>query len=699
MTSWPRRLRFGLAVFAALLAVTIAVSLRRAPSRAPAPVLVPHRDPNIVAESRSGRSVRLLGGKPDITVEHYDTMVQYADGRMLLTGVTVRMLQRRGRDFTVTAATAEVKGQSPNEDVGFEGAVHVSSSDGVSVRTEQASYDHARGIVSAPGEVRFARPGLRGQSVGLRYEHDRGLVTLIDRAIVHRDADGTDSAVEVQAGSASMARAGRTLRFWRGVRLSRGAETMTAGEVTVRLDPDGRRVQRAELRGGSTVAEPPGPGGGLTSMRGRDIDLDYGQDGRSLQRAVLNGDAAIEIAGGAGGGQHLSGQHVEAGLAPDGTTLTALLASGGVSLDLLAGASNPARSVRSGVLQASGAAGQGLTSAIFGEGVEFGEAAARATRTARSSTLTLALGHGLGRVESARFAGDVAFVQGALTARSREARYEIAKASLHLSGRDTKGRAPRVLDERVSIEADAIEVLLDQTRITASEAVKTELRADARGGGAGARVPALLRADQPVRAAAGHLVYDSGTSVAAYSGGVDLWQDQFALAAEQVELDQRKGSLTADGRVVSRMRFERSGAATAAGDPPGSMTATSGLLRYDDDARRITYSGKARLNSRERDLSADTVELYLRSASREIDRIEAEGAVSLLTGEGRKASGRRLVYEAEKAQYDMTGAPATLDDDAGQTTGRSLIFFRSVDRIVVDGKEQTRTELRRGIKR
>jgi lipopolysaccharide export system protein LptA len=439
-------------------------------------------------------------------------------------------------------------------------------------------------------------------------------------------------------------------------------------------------------------------------MRGRDIDLDYGQDGRSLQRVVLNGGASLEIAGGAGGGgQHLSGQHVEAGLAPDGATLTALLASGGVALDLLADASNPARTVRSGVLQASGAAGQGLTSAVFGEGVDFREAAARTTRTARSSTLTLALGHGLGRVESAQFAGDVAFVQGALTARSRDARYVVGKALLRLSGRDTKGRAPRVLDERVSIEADAIEVLLDQTRITASEAVKTELRADAGGGGtkagAATRVPALLKADQPVRAAAGHLVYDGGTSVAAYSGGVDLWQDQFALAAEQVELDQRTGSLTADGRVVSRMRFERSGAATAAGDPPGSMTATSGLLRYDDDARRITYSGTARLNSRERDLSADTVELYLRSGARDIDRIEAEGAVSLLTGEGRKASGRRLVYESGKEQYDMTGAPATLDDDAGQTTGRSLIFFRSVDRIVVDGKEQTRTALRRGIKR
>ena len=40
-----------------------------------------------------------------------------------------------------------------------------------------------------------------------------------------------------------------------------------------------------------------------------------------------------------------------------------------------------------------------------------------------------------------------------------------------------------------------------------------------------------------------------------------------------------------------------------------------------------------------------------------------------------------------------------LDDTFGATTGRLLTFFRSTARIVVDGKEQKRTELRREIKR
>jgi hypothetical protein len=82
-----------------------------------------------------------------------------------------------------------------------------------------------------------------------------------------------------------------------------------------------------------------------------------------------------------------------------------------------------------------------------------------------------------------------------------------------------------------------------------------------------------------------------------------------------------------------------------------------------------------------------------------MDRLEADGAVTLRAADGRRAAGGRLIYRAEAGQYDISGAPATLDDTFGETTGRLLTFFRSTARIVVDGKEQKRTELRREIKR
>jgi lipopolysaccharide export system protein LptA len=79
--------------------------------------------------------------------------------------------------------------------------------------------------------------------------------------------------------------------------------------------------------------------------------------------------------------------------------------------------------------------------------------------------------------------------------------------------------------------------------------------------------------------------------------------------------------------------------------------------------------------------------------------LEAYTTVTIRTPDGRRASGKRLTYLAVNEQYDMLGSPVKLEDESGETTGNSLTFFRSTDRIIVDGKEQRRTELKRGIKR
>ena len=82
-----------------------------------------------------------------------------------------------------------------------------------------------------------------------------------------------------------------------------------------------------------------------------------------------------------------------------------------------------------------------------------------------------------------------------------------------------------------------------------------------------------------------------------------------------------------------------------------------------------------------------------------MERLEGYGAVTIRTPEGRKATGARLTYRAATDEYEVTGSPMTFEDESGETTGNSLTFSRSTDRIVVDGKGQRRTELKRIIKR
>jgi lipopolysaccharide transport protein LptA len=265
------------------------------------------------------------------------------------------------------------------------------------------------------------------------------------------------------------------------------------------------------------------------------------------------------------------------------------------------------------------------------------------------------------------------------------------------------GRAPQVIDERATIEAKRIDILLDGKKITAADTVKTESRArsDQRGGAPGGESPprrsGLLNQDKPVYATADSLVYDSGISLATYRGTAQLWQGETTIKADTIVVDDQKGDLSASGRVVSKMLLEQVNDATRAKEQVRSV-ATARDMVYEDKSRRATYTGFAQLNGPNGDLAADRIELFLKEGGNELERLEGYRAVTIRTPDGRNASGARLTYLAAVDEYMMTGTPVTYEDESGETTGKSLIFSRSTDRIVVDGKGQRRTELKRVIK-
>jgi lipopolysaccharide export system protein LptA len=316
--------------------------------------------------------------------------------------------------------------------------------------------------------------------------------------------------------------------------------------------------------------------------------------------------------------------------------------------------------------------------------------------------------NGFATLETARFGGGTRFEQGGMTATARDARYAIAAGTLNLSGLDERtGRAPQVVDERATIEGRRIDVALDSKAITAADTVKTESRgrgdrADARGGerageaGQGRR-SGLIRQDAPAYATADTLNYDSAASLAVYKGNAQLWQGETTIKGDTIVVDDQKGDLSASGRVVSKMMLDRIDSTTKAKEQVRSV-ATAREMVYEDRLRRATYTGEARLNGSEGDLTADRIEVYLAEGGSQMERLEGYGAVTIRTPEGRKATGARLSYLTATDEYVLTGSPATYEDESGETTGKSLTFSRSTDRIVVDGKGLRRSELKRVIK-
>jgi hypothetical protein len=57
-----------------------------------------------------------------------------------------------------------------------------------------------------------------------------------------------------------------------------------------------------------------------------------------------------------------------------------------------------------------------------------------------------------------------------------------------------------------------------------------------------------------------------------------------------------------------------------------------------------------------------------------------------------------LSTPAADEQYNVRGKPAKYKDESYETTGDSLTFWKSVDRIEVNGVERTRTQAKSGRK-
>jgi LPS export ABC transporter protein LptC len=704
MTRWQRSIRLGLALLAVTVLVVVALTVReRAPG--PAATETGRTDPTAVAESTGGSTVVARGTRHDFTVD-YERARTYDDGTLKAESVTVTIPQRAGKDFTIKGRDATVTDNQSK--VTMSGAVHLTASDGLDLRTESASFDNREGLVRAPGAVTFTRGALSGRATGATYDRARDVLWLLDevRLTIAPDPRGAGAA-DITAGAAGFAQRDRYLRFERGVRVQRDGRVIEADAGVGYLDDTEDRLETLELRGNARVSSTAAAPGGLETMSARDIDLSYAPDGQTVQRAALSGSSVLQLAAPAGRrGRRLAAETMDLGLGPDGATLVSVVARSGVVLDLPAEDARPSRRIGAQALDASGPPDRGITQARFEGAVEFRERrpgdgqTTPAERIARSRTLDVSMDAGFAGLRTATFGGGVAFEEGTTRAAGATALYEVGAGRLRLAAAAAGGsRAARVDDSRATVDAARIDLTLDGGGMVAEGDVRSVLKAaPARGPADGTRRPGLLESSQAVNVTAARLVYDSRSRRATYTGDARLWQGETAVQAATIVLDEERGDLTAQGQVRSTLRLRRQGPRGEAGEARTTVL-TAEQLVYDDAARRATYTTNARMNGPEGDVRAATIELYLDAAGRTLDRAEAYTDVSL-RADARAATGARLTYVAAEERYVMSGAPVRvleqLPQECRETLGRTLTFFRSADTISVDGNEETRTQTTSG---
>jgi len=477
------------------------------------------------------------------------------------------------------------------------------------------------------------------------------------------------------------------------VHVLRGGQVIDAQKVMAGLSPDEDVVTHLELRGNASVQGGNGP---LQSMKAEAIDLDYSDDGTSLERAILNGAASLSTAADEHtSARHMSGEGLDVQMAGDGT-VSQIAGRGGVHLDLPAGEAMPLRGVSAKTFDASAKPGSGLDEIRFRNDVVYqeGGTSGAAAREVRAQSLSTSLAGDV--LTEAFFSGGVTFEEQDLRAAAVEARYQPEQKLLNLyAGR---GVRPHVNDDRIYVEADAIDVTLEGHDMTARGNVRTSLSGrSSASSDRGGRLPKLLKEGQPASVNAERLEYGATTNRAEYRGNATLVQGDTAIRGDSIVIDQQKGDLLAAGSARSTLVLDA-----------GRTDGRANDIRYDESRRTVTYSSEgvapttpqratvplAQVSGPDGDMRAERIEIVLADRENAVNRVEGYNRVTIVLG-SRTASGSRLTYYAEEERYVMAGAgatPVSFRESCRETTGRTLTFFKSTDRIVVDGNETRRTE-------
>lgn len=681
MARWQRNARFVLAViFVSVIAAVLLLMRQRTP---PLPPPAAERiDPAAVFETRGGDVVQLKGDRRDVRVE-FDSQVVYDDGRTKLTAFKATIDNRGGRSYVISGKEAFVGPERSTYDI--KGSVSLLTSDGLLVTTEQATFTEADGLLRGDGPVQFKRENMSGSGVGFTYDRQQDALWMQSKSVIKFAATDTKPAMDVSSNLAGYSRLQRYARFEQAVRMTREGQIIEADYATMFMHADADEPDRVELRRNARITGG-GSMGSLDTMQARDINLDYATDGRTLEAATLAGASNVRLLQPDGSpGQALAAEFIDLGLAPDGA-VTRLAGRDAVRMTLPSAANASPRVITANAVDAVGEPGKGLTALTFEGNTLYEEATAEGTRIAKARTLKAQVGAG-GSVEKATFLSGFTFADGALRAASIDADYRVTDGVLTLTS--PKGDAqPVVTTERARIDATRIEVALSPVKVTASGNVRTTLNANRRK--PEERGTTLLKDTEPVTIAAESLVLDEAASRSVFKQRALLLQGATSIKADMITLDDKQGDLIATGNVVTVLPI-----AGKKGSGSNEMsTGRAGEFTFADQKRRAVFSKAAQLDGVQGNVRADRIELFLAPKDNTLDRLEAQGTTVRVVLDKREGAGTGLTYLPAREEYRLVGAPVRFIEGCRETTGRTLTFFGSSDRILVDGNEEQRTQTR-----
>ena len=627
-----------------LFAAFLVTGLRERRESMPA-VSVERADPEAVIESSGAEFVRSDGGVESFQLDA-GRWLTYSDGSIrLVGGVTVTVPERAGgQGFTMTGSEALV--DDDRSDFTVSGNVRMTAGDGLSAQTGNASYAEARNLVTMhdpTAPTRLTREGLEAEGEHVVQDRNRWTITLDGAARVRLTGDADLAAVEIAVPHATLADADRYMRFEGGTSIRTGEMTIVSDTATARFGEDEAALESVELAGDVRIRADAATDGGLRESRADETVLQFEPETRRLRQVALTGQSAIELAGADGEeGSRIESETMEVELAPSRAEVVGLTAGGGLRLRLPATPGEPRQEIRAGTLTAVGTAEAGLNGISLDGGVEYLERHEATENSAAVTRTVLA-----DRLEAGVNRGLVGLFEvqfeGGVRFEDESRRAEAAGAAYDLLG------------GTISLSSDA----------------------DDR------RRPTLVDGNRTIEAGERLEVALDGSRVSG-SGGVQTVLAPPGSGAKEADVDRVPALL----------------------DPTERINILADTVDYDDDARRFTYDGQARMWQGSTSFEGGTVAIDHATGGLSVTgsvrttiqlvRVDEEAGGNVVSRTDARAESFVYDDEARHAVYEGT---AVLQSDYGDLGAETIEVFlqddgRTLDRLVAAGTVQLRLDRR-----
>jgi lipopolysaccharide export system protein LptA len=656
-----RALQTALLVAVAAMLVLVIASLRRPkPGPMPAPTPGASEAPNPGTPRMEGFVIRKLDkdGKEKFVLKAQSMAGQEQD-EVRMRGVTMTFpyVSRGAAGNASISAEACVYTPASQKAV-FKGSVVVKTEDGLELETDALTYRGDKGVVRTDSLLTFARKDVSGSSTGAVYHSGEGRLELVADARLRVEADESGPALEIQSKSAALDREEGALRFDGDAQATRGPDVLKGGQITLVYSTEDQSLlglsaaDKIELRTAGATAIPGMPasarGGGPRVLKAARLDVTFRKD-RSLEDANAGPDAELTILPGRGGpkerhrlkAKFLTFHFDEKGRLQE--------FEGQREATLAIEAIPPAR----------------------------GE-----PRTIDCRSFAARLDPETGETKNIDFRNDVVIAKGTQKAKADSAWYDGAKSRLTLE------KDPEVVDQRDGSRLSAVKIDIgtESGNVDAFREVRHLLGKSA---GGPRRMP-LGSSEEPTLVTCGVFSFEAKTKTTRYLEGAVLRSGKDEIRAPTLRVIEDKTGkhrLSATEDVVSLFHPK-----PAPGKPPPAAVETHAKqLAYDESTGQAVYTGDVVI--RQADLVSKSPEATMTLApdGSQIQTVVAGEPVEIQQG-ARKATGTRATYTPASETLVIVGDKVVLKDPAQEVVGRSLTFHVGDDRILVDGREEVRTE-------